>query len=141
MAFAASVPSVGFRADAEADAFDGAVARMLTGDEAAFASVYRALQPALLRYLTVMVGRNEAEDVASETWSQAIRDRRRFRGDGAGFRAWLTTIGRHRALDHLRRVGRRPIEHMLDEAADLADPVQSDQAALDAIATRRALAV
>jgi hypothetical protein len=72
---------------------DDAVARLREGDGDAFRVVYRDVQPALLRYLTVLVGPHEAEDVASETWAQACRDLDRFTGDADGFRGWVTTIG------------------------------------------------
>ncbi|GAA3902563.1 RNA polymerase sigma factor [Actinoplanes auranticolor] len=79
------------------------------GDEQGFATLWRALQPAVLRYLRVVVG-DAAEDVASETWLQAARDLHRFSGDGAAFRGWLFRIARHRGIDERRRVGRRPEE-------------------------------
>jgi RNA polymerase sigma-70 factor, ECF subfamily len=77
------------------------------GDSDAFRALYRDTQPRLLRYLYTLVG-DDAEDVASETWLQVTRDLASFAGDHDGFRGWVTTIGRHRALDHLRRVSRRP---------------------------------
>lgn len=77
------------------------------GDGDAFRVVYRSVHPILLRYLTVLVGPVDAEDVGSETWAQACRDLEHFAGDADGFRAWITTIGRHRALDFLRRRSRR----------------------------------
>ncbi|MFB7464123.1 RNA polymerase sigma factor [Streptomyces sp. NPDC056224] len=77
------------------------------GDEAAFRALFRAVQPGLLRYLTVLVG-EDAEDVASETWLQAARDLGSFSGDFGDFRGWVAAIGRDRALDPLRRRGRRP---------------------------------
>ncbi|HZC26980.1 MAG TPA: sigma factor, partial [Actinopolymorphaceae bacterium] len=84
---------------------DAALARAVQaaqdGDEAGFSHAYRAVQPGLLRYLTVLVG-GEAEDVASETWAQVCRDLAGFRGSADGFRGWVVTIGRHRAIDHLR---------------------------------------
>ena len=42
------------------------------GDEEAFVRVWRELHPALLRYLRVR-GDESPEDVASETWMQALR--------------------------------------------------------------------
>ena len=42
---------------------DATVQRMLDGDEDAFRDLYRAIQPGLLRYLTVLVGVTDAEDV------------------------------------------------------------------------------
>jgi len=94
--------------DELADALRGAQ----KGDETAFAVLWRTLQPAVLRYLRVVVG-DTAEDVASETWLQAVRDLHRFTGDPTAFRAWLFRIARHRAIDERRRAGRRP-EHPTD---------------------------
>ena len=76
------------------------------GDERGFAVLWRALQPPVLRYLRVVVG-DAAEDVAAETWLQVARDFAMFRGDPDRFRAWLFAIARNRALDELRRSGRR----------------------------------
>jgi RNA polymerase sigma-70 factor (ECF subfamily) len=106
----------------EQEGLDRAVMAMQSGDEAAFRVVYRHVQPPLLRYLTVLVGPVEAEDVASEAWAQAFRDLDRFRGDADGFRGWITTIGRNRALDHLRRARRRPVaDDSVEDLVDLPD--------------------
>jgi RNA polymerase sigma-70 factor (ECF subfamily) len=83
-----------------------ALNRAIGGDEAAFARLWRSLQPALLRYLRVVVG-DAAEDVASETWLQAARDLHRFDGSPPAFRVWLFRIARHRGLDERRRAARR----------------------------------
>ncbi|MCW2857751.1 MAG: polymerase subunit sigma-70 [Marmoricola sp.] len=97
---------------------------MLAGDDEAFRIVYRAVHPRLERYLSALVGRNDAEDVASDTWAQAFRDLDRFSGDADGFRGWITTIGRNRALDHLRAQGRRPLASFAPE--DLPERVAPD---------------
>jgi RNA polymerase sigma-70 factor, ECF subfamily len=89
--------------------FAKALYAAVLGDSAAFADVWRALQPGVLRYLRVVVGQ-AAEDVASETWLQAARDLRGFTGAPPAFRVWLFTIARNRAIDHRRRVQRRPEE-------------------------------
>ena len=86
-----------------------ALAAAVQGDAGAFAALWRAMQPAVLRYLRVIVGET-AEDVASETWLQAARDLRRFSGAPPAFRVWLFTIARNRAIDDRRRVQRRPEE-------------------------------
>ncbi|MFI5897263.1 RNA polymerase sigma factor [Actinoplanes sp. NPDC051513] len=72
------------------------------GDPHGFAQLWRGLQPAVLRYLRVVIG-DQAEDAASETWLHVIRDLGRFTGDLAAFRGWLFRIARHRALDLRRR--------------------------------------
>lgn len=76
------------------------------GDEQGLALLWRALHPAVLRYLRVVVG-DAAEDAASETWLQVARDFDRFAGGPDAFRAWLFRIARHRGIDELRRAGRR----------------------------------
>ena len=85
----------------------GAVGRAQDGDPEAFRALYRDTQPRLLRYLHTLVG-DDAEDIASETWLQVTRDLAGFSGDYDGFRGWVATIARHRALDHLRYHARRP---------------------------------
>ncbi|MFC0526227.1 RNA polymerase sigma factor [Phytohabitans kaempferiae] len=86
-----------------------ALAAAVRGDSAAFAILWRAQQPGLLRYLRVIVG-DAAEDVASETWLQTARALRDFAGTPSGFRVWLFTIARNRAIDERRRARRRPEE-------------------------------
>lgn len=120
---------------------DDAVARMCDGDGDAFRVVYRAVQPALLRYLTVLVGVHEAEDVASDTWAQACRDLDRFTGDADGFRAWVTTIGRHRALDLLRRRTRRVRADQDLDGVDAVDPCDVEDAVIESFSTSGAVAL
>ena len=115
---------------------------MLRGDDGAFRTVYRAVQPPLLRYLSVLVGRVDAEDVASEAWAQAFRDLDRFSGDADGFRGWITTIGRNRALDHLRRSRRRPTdERTIEELVDLVDDADVEGDTLGRVHSQAALAL
>ncbi len=88
--------------EAGGTAVDHALIRARSGDEAGFLVLWDALQPRLLRYLHV-IGCDDVDDVASETWLQAIRDLPKFRKGGVDeFRAWLFTIGRHRAIDAAR---------------------------------------
>jgi RNA polymerase sigma-70 factor (ECF subfamily) len=91
------------------DELAGALTAAMAGDEAGFATLWRSLQPAVLRYLRVVAG-DSAEDVASETWLQAARDLHRFDGGPAEFRGWLFRIARHRGIDERRRAARRPEE-------------------------------
>ena len=68
-------------------AFGDTLARAQAGDEAAFACLFRDVQPALLRYLRVIAP--EAEDVAGDTWLQVVAGLAGFRGEEQSFRAWL----------------------------------------------------
>ena len=126
----------------EQEGLDCAVEAMQAGDEAAFRVVYRHVQPPLLRYLTVLVGPSDAEDVASEAWAQAFRDLDRFTGDADGFRGWITTIGRNRALDHLRRSRRRPMdERSVEELVDLLDDADVEGDTLGRVHSQAAIAL
>lgn len=112
------------------------------GDETAFRALYRQTQPGLLRYLRVLVGDGDADDMASETWLQLVRDLASFRGDDQAFRAWAATVARHRAMDLLRHRRRRPATAAPPERfADLAGVEDPAGAALEAISTDEALAL
>jgi RNA polymerase sigma-70 factor, ECF subfamily len=124
------------------DPLDDVVERMLSGDEHALRTVYRQVHPPLLRYLTVLVGPDDAEDVASEAWAQAFRDLDRFSGGADGFRGWLTTIGRNRALDHLRRRQRQPRTDVpLEDLLDRPDDADVESTVLSVLGTEAALAL
>lgn len=109
------------------------------GDEDAFATAYRLVQPGLLGYLRGLVG-NEAEDVASDAWLEIARDLKRFRGDAAGFRGWTATIARNRALDHLRRQKRRPQMSLIEQdVLDLPAGADTVDEVLESMSTQWAL--
>ena len=136
-------------------AFGVVLARAQARDEAAFACLFRDVQPALLRYLRVITP--EAEDVAGDTWLQVVTGLKGFRGQEEAFRAWLFTIARHRAADAGRSRARRPtVPLSVSEAAQgLADqglaaqglaagqPLAPDAAdlALDGISARAVVAL
>lgn len=90
------------------DDFAETLAAAQGGDEAAFTTLFRALNPVVLRYLNVLGGRGLAEDVAAETWVAALRNFAAFTGDERALRAWLLTIARARWVDAVRASGRRP---------------------------------
>jgi DNA-directed RNA polymerase specialized sigma24 family protein len=56
------------------DEFADVLAGTLTGDEHAFARLYRDAHPPLLRYLRVMSA-DLAEDAAAEAWLEVSRGR------------------------------------------------------------------
>ncbi len=114
---------------------------MCDGDGDAFREVYRTVHPPLLRYLAVLVGADDAEDVASETWAQACRDLARFSGDADGFRGWVTTIGRHRALDLLRQRGRRIRVDQDLTGVEVADPGDLETTVVEGFSTAGAVAM
>ena len=112
------------------------------GDEHAFRTVYRAVQPRLLGYVRTLVPDADAEDIASEAWLQIARDITNFQGDADRFRGWAARIARNRALDHIRMRGRRPAGGG-DESELLAMPGGADAAdeAMESLGTGRTMRI
>jgi RNA polymerase sigma-70 factor (ECF subfamily) len=116
----------------EPDPLGAAIEAACTGDEAAFAVVWRALHPPLLRYLRVR-GDEAPEDLASETWMAVVRGLAGFEGGAAEFKAWLFTIARNRAIDHARARARRP------RAVPVAEPVEMGRTEVEQSAEHHAV--
>lgn len=120
------------------DGFADVLAGALTGDERAFARLYRDAHPPLIRYLRVMSS-DLAEDSAAEAWLEVSRGLDRFTGPEPAFRAWLFAIARRKVIDRIRYESRRPSSSW--ESLESIAPVQRDTAeeVLEADATSRAL--
>src|SRR5579862_929488 len=126
----------------EADDLDDALVRARSGDETAFLRLWEQLHPRLLRYLRVL-GCDEVDDVASETWLQVVRDLRRFKGGAVDFRCWLFSIGRHRAIDASRtRMRMRSRGDLLTAAvAPMAGHNPVEHEVLEGLSTQQAVAL
>jgi RNA polymerase sigma-70 factor (ECF subfamily) len=118
----------------------GLLARARSGDEAGFLELWRALQPRLLRYLHVL-GCDDPDDVAGETWLQVVRDLHKFAGDDDDFRRWLFTVARHRAIDAARARIRRPVSPMADGLDGFADEQLVEDEVLDGMSVKKAVAM
>lgn len=88
------------------------------GEHWALATLFRAYQPALLRYLRAQAP-HAADDVASEVWIGAARCLGDFLGDERGFRGWLFTIARRRLIEVRRREARERTEPTASEHLDV----------------------
>lgn len=111
------------------------------GDEDSFVALFRATQPALLRYLSTVAGAS-AEDVASETWVSVVRGLHRFSGDEAGWRSWVFTIAHARLRDAQRRAARQPVAAASDEGLELVRSIDDVPAQVEEIySTESALAL
>ena len=117
------------------EAFDSVLVAAQAGAEWALVILYRELHPRVLRYLSSREP-VEAEDLASEVWLDVASGLKRFRGDEAGFRAWVFTIARRRLVDLRRRVAVRkttPSPHeLLRGVRGVGDVEEEAIAALDA---------
>jgi RNA polymerase sigma-70 factor (ECF subfamily) len=127
------------------ESFPETLARARTGDEHAFALIYRDVQPGLLRYSRSNAP-GHGEDITGEVWLEVARALRRFDGDEQGFRAWAFTIARRKIIDHVRRDARRPTilledpeELSLQEARDVAEDYEDEEATRQALALVRTL--
>lgn len=80
------------------------VARMAGGDEKALADLYDATSARIFS-LARGITRNTqcAEEVTEDVYWQAWRQALRFDSNRGNVMAWLLTLARSRALDHLRR--------------------------------------
>lgn len=91
------------------EGFERLLAAARRGDESAWTRIYLSVHPVLVGYLTGQRSPN-AEDVASETLLQVVRDLHRFSGDEPAFRSWVFTIAHHRLIDDRRRTQARPAD-------------------------------
>lgn len=123
-----------------ADVGDDRLEAARSGDEVAFAAVYRATHPRLVRYAAAFVGQ-DAEDVAAEAWLQIARDLPRFSGTEQAFRAWAAAIVRNRALDHLRALSRRPSYAVETEYLDRPAGDDTEASAAASLSTTEAIAM
>lgn len=111
-----------------------------------FEPLFRRYWEPVLRYCALRLGRDEAEDVASEVFVAAYAGLPRFRDrgeDGSGsFRSWLFTIAHHEVANRHRYRARHPAHPWTDDAAGIADPDGSpERAALAADERARLLAL
>lgn len=85
-------------------ALDADVARLRRGDLDALATLVQRYQHRLYRYLLRLVRQPaDAEDLFQQTWLRVASQIRRF-DVRRNFDAWLFTLARNLAIDHLRRL-------------------------------------
>jgi RNA polymerase sigma-70 factor (ECF subfamily) len=89
------------------------------GDPDAVGAVYVALADRLLGYLVARVrDRAIAEDLLEATFLELLQRGRTIRGGPAAIKVWLFRAAYFNALDHIRKVKRRP-EDLVDDHASL----------------------
>jgi RNA polymerase sigma-70 factor, ECF subfamily len=95
---------------------DAAVLQLRRGDPAALAALMARYQNRIYRYLLRLVRQPvDAEDLFQQTWLRVAEKIRSF-DTSRNFDAWLFTLARNLALDHLRRA--RP--------SSIDEPVSND---------------
>lgn len=111
------------------------------GDSRALDHLYQSTAPRLLGYVRALVGPDDADDVASETWASILAGLPAYRSERGDFHAWAATIARHRAIDHLRRGGRAPLPLPPERLPQHVSGLDTERDAVDSLATERALAL
>ena len=105
------------------------------GDQDAAAALFDHLYPRLYRYAFARLSsRQDAEDVASETFAKVLRGLDRFKWRGNGFEAWVFRIAKNLIVDRYR-VGDREV--IGDELVDSVLPVQTDGPETGALANEQ----
>lgn len=89
-----------------------------------FRRIHETFHPRVIRYLTRLVGKGQAEDIAQTVMLKVSEGLRGFRG-GASLSTWIYRIATNAALDRLRT--RRP-----EEGQDVAEPEGDAEAPLEA---------
>lgn len=98
-----------------------------TRREEALVGLYDEYYEKVARYIFVRIGnREEAEDLASETFVRALKSLDGYEERGLPMVAWVFKIAHNIVVDHLRKVSKRQIVH-IDEAilSDESDPQES----------------
>ena len=79
----------------------------MTKDKLSFQEIYERFHPGILRFLSKLLGGDEAEEVAQEVFLKVDRGLEKFRGESS-VGTWIYGIARNAAIDRLRS---RPAWH------------------------------
>ena len=86
------------------DRDSGLVAAMAGGDDSAFAAVYRAYMPLVLRWCLRETGNRElAADLSAEVFAASLTAARRYRPQRGSVASWLLGIARNKLAESRRR--------------------------------------
>jgi RNA polymerase sigma-70 factor (ECF subfamily) len=104
------------------------VRRLQRGDEEALIALYDRYLDRVFRFAVRLLGRPEdAEEVAGETFLQAFRYARDYRGEGT-FSGWLFRIARNLCFDRLRPVRRWQMVSLDELRGELDEPSSGNPA-------------
>lgn len=94
--------------------------------------IYQTYRPAIYRYLTRLVGNQNAEDITQEVFSKISRSLHQFRGD-SGVSAWIYRIATNSAMDSIRASGCTTVSFDEADASGWIDGESSSNIESDAI--------
>jgi RNA polymerase sigma-70 factor (ECF subfamily) len=98
------------------------------GDGDAMRGLYVRYATDVRMYVSRIVPRQDAEDVAQEVFAKLLTELSRYRPGDAPFSAWVLRVARNQAIDHLRRNRLVPCDDVRAEGPP-ADESARDRAA------------
>lgn len=98
--------------------------RYCAGDAEAFDLLFERYKERIVRFLSRMVGPTQALDLVQVTFLKLHENRHKYR-IGSNFSAWIYTIARNTALDHLRSAPTR--REVLTDTERASDGPQRDR--------------
>ena len=109
-------------------AFDACIKAILSGDKQGLRDIYDAYLDYIYRIVYGVVGKREdAEDITSEFFIKLWQQADKYKA-GSGHKAYLATIARNMAIDHMRKYKKEVLESFTQENEDevFFEPVSSD---------------
>ena len=101
--------------------------RFLHGDDHAFDELMDAYHDGLILFINKLVGNySVAEELAADSFVELLIHKKRFLGN-SDFRTYLYSIGRHKAIDYIRRDAKKKIVDP-EEIFELADDTRVEDA-------------
>lgn len=105
---------------------DAEVAQLRRGDASALEPLLARYQNRLYRYLLRLVREpSEAEDLFQQTWVRVVEKIDKF-DPRRNFEAWLFTLARNLAIDHLRRLRPQSLDEPLPSGTTMGETLPSD---------------
>jgi RNA polymerase sigma-70 factor (ECF subfamily) len=103
----------------------GLLGRIAEGEESAIEAFYAATSRRVFGLTLKILGvREAAEEATLDVYTQVWRSAETYDAGRGSPLAWLLTLSRTRAIDHLRSKGKNPSgEDFLEHAAELTDPL------------------
>ncbi|MGO8672885.1 MAG: RNA polymerase sigma factor [Capsulimonadaceae bacterium] len=108
------------------------------GNEAAFESLKRVHETALLRFIARRVGPVDADDVAQEAWMAVWQNLKKWNRH-ARFKAWLFAIAEHKCVDLHRARSRQNRSDRAGEIEEVVSPAHDAYAVAELRETVRSL--
>ena len=93
--------------------------RYLEGDDGGIAQLIKIYRDGLILYLNGFIGdMGAAEELMEDTFVRLAVKKPKFNGKSS-FKTWLYAIARNMALDWLRKNGRKTVQQLTEDMADM----------------------